>query len=127
MFKNDCLLPSKTFYQGFSLFISDTTTGDEIMKWWNKINFAYDEIFNKVSIGRNNFLSKEELQAPNSSITLLETNSNFGRCFSFEVLISLDNAKLFDFEFNMTQIDALWCYVHDKYDKLGFYNNFWLR
>lgn len=73
------------------------------------------------------FLTKSDLQSANSNLTLTEINSSLGRCFSFEVVIPLTMISLFTFEINMTQIDVLWCYVHDKYDRLGFYNNYWMK
>lgn len=111
-----------------TIFVSDETSEEEISNWWNRINYAYEDIFMGVSLGHNTkLLSKSELVSKNSNITLVEINTSFGRCFSFEIIPLLPTNNLLKFQLNLTQMDVLWFYVHDKHEKLGFYFNIWFQ
>lgn len=113
--------------------LSEMANEAEIQDWWNRINFEFEEIFLKVVLGNETMFTEkvnsskhELLKDPFPNVTFREINSSFGRCFSFEVLTHLEALKTLHFELNMTQMEAMWFFVHEKYDELGLYLNFWL-
>ena len=113
---------------------SEAATEKEITDWWNDLNYEAGDFISSIEVysyGQHYSYNASHIKTNDPEDTtktaLIETNSGFGKCFSFRDTDYVHQNFAAMVEINFTLPDKIGVYLHnDWHENIGLYINNWV-